>query len=160
MGTKQFGWMSCSLSSLRLPHSAVCCLFPLSLVNPYGPDSHADVMAEYERRRTVDPDLSALGYKQAALLPQHPHLLDIQFGRLAEQGRVRVTTCVLGVDCSALTGGARKVARHPCPDVLSAVSLQVHPREPLAPDASKLFSFERSIFLIFEYFKCAVLFQI
>jgi broad specificity phosphatase PhoE len=61
-------------------------------INPYGPEGAAEVMAEYDRRRTHDPDLSALGQRQAALLPFHPHLQSLGLESLAKEGRVRVVT--------------------------------------------------------------------
>ena len=61
-------------------------------INPYGPNSGAEVMAVYDRRRTADPALSPLGLRQADLLPIHPHLQDVRLEQLAAQGRVRVVT--------------------------------------------------------------------
>jgi len=61
-------------------------------VNPYGPHGGADVMAEYDRRRTADPGLSPLGVKQADLLPQHPHLEDVRLEQLAAEGRLQIVT--------------------------------------------------------------------
>lgn len=60
--------------------------------NPYGPNNNGHALAEYDRRRSMDPELSPLGQKQAGLLPHHPHLLDIHFEHLAAAGRVRVIT--------------------------------------------------------------------
>ena len=49
-------------------------------------------MAEYDKRRMADPVLSALGEKQAALLPKHPHLEDLRLAELSKEHRVRVVT--------------------------------------------------------------------
>lgn len=61
-------------------------------MNPYSPSGGAEVLAEYDRRRLCDPHLSPLGERQAELLPEHPHLLDLKFASLSEEGRVRVVT--------------------------------------------------------------------